>query len=405
MKYFISDLHIGDRGPFDQFGGEKEKSLVKFLKRIGKESDRKAELVLLGDIFDFTLLTGHTTALPNKINSAEIFAKVKRVYPQLFKSFRKFVKAGNSLFYVWGNHDYPMRYKKHAHEFKSIILKGLRSSSEPRIWFSDYYVSPSYNLYAEHGHRYDIANVHIGGNNTILGNLMAAKLIRKWQFWKNDKHIEVDGPEDTAYPFKIMGNIRPWPNIVCYLNRLITKGIISEKVKEEMAADLYSIKEETNTFYPKIFWRVLENMPWFIQNGVACSSLRDEAPGILRKKAKLLLEGFSSDIAIRKTSTLGDAKDLTFIPKALIFGHTHFMDRVMEKDKYVYVNIGSWQDAVFVNLKGKILNTQKHCPYIEVSTSEQGDVPNIVHKNAEDGEEINIKEVYEDYEESGLFLD
>ena len=289
MKYFISDLHIGDRGPFDQFGSEKEKSLIKLLRRIDNEADHRAELVLLGDMFDFTLLTGHTTALPNKINSKKIFAKVKKAYPKLFRALRKFVRAGNSLFYVWGNHDYPMRYKKHANEFRNLILKGLRLSSKPRIWFSDYYVSPSYNLYAEHGHRYDIANVHINGDNTILGNLMATNMIRKWQFWKNDNPIETDGPEDTLYPFKVMGNIRPWPNIICYINRLIVKGIISEDVKEEMASDLYRIKEETNTFYPKIFWRVLESMPWFVQNGVACSSLRDEAPGVLRRKAKLLL--------------------------------------------------------------------------------------------------------------------
>ncbi len=404
MKYFISDLHIGDKGPFDQFGSEKERSLINLLRRIDKEANHRAELVLLGDIFDFTLLAGHTT-LPNKINSAKIFARVRKAYPLLFKAFRKFVRAGNSLFYVWGNHDYPMRFKKHANEFKRLILKGMRWSSKPGIWFSDYYVSPSYNLYAEHGHGYDIANVHINGDDTVLGNLMAAKLVRKWQFWKNDIHVETDGPEDTLYPFKIMGNIRPWPNIVCYINRLINKGIISKKVKEEMAADLYGIKEQSNTSYPQIFYRVLESMPWFIQNGVARESLKDEAPMILRKTAKLLLEGFSSDIAIKKTSTIGNIKDLNFIPNALIFGHTHFIDYILEEDKYVYVNIGSWQDAVFVNHKGKILNTQKCCPYVEVSASEQSDVPNIILKNAEDGKEIDIEDVYKDYEESGLFLD
>ena len=87
-----------------------------------------------------------------------------------------------------------------------------------------------------------------------------------------------------------------------------------------------------------------------------------------------------------------------------MFGHTHFIDYILEEGKHVYVNIGSWQDAVFVDYRGLILNTQKYCPYIEVSTSNPGGVPDIVHKNAEDGEEINIKEVYKDYEDSGLFF-
>ena len=404
MKYFISDLHIGDNGPFDQFGKEKEKALVNLLKLIDIEAKHRAELVLLGDIFDFTLLAGHTTT-PNKIDSKSIFAQVKKIYPRLFKALSKFVKAGNSLFYVWGNHDYPMRYKKHAHEFKSLIMKGLPKSARPRMWFSDYYVSPSYNLYAEHGHRYDIANVHVDGDNTILGNLMAARLVRKWQFWKNDNPIEVDGPEDTVYPFKIMGNIRPWPNIIRYINRLIDKGIISGDIKDKMAVDLYSIKEETNTIYPKIFWKVLGNMPEFIQDGVARESLKDQAPDILRKKAKLLLEGFSSDIAIKKVSTIGNIKDLNFVPRALLFGHTHFIDYILEEGKHVYVNIGSWQDAVFVNPEGKILNTQRYCPYITITRAEDSDIPNIIIRDARDGKEIDLKDVYMDYEESGLFLE
>jgi hypothetical protein len=137
------------------------------------------ELVLLGDIIDFTLLAGNE-ALAQNIDSAKILAKVRKAYPDVFKAFREFIRAGNSLFYVWGNHDYLMRFKKHAHEFQKAVLKRFWDSSRLwHIWFSDYYVSPSHSLYAEHGHRYDMTNVHINGDHIILGNLMTSKFMRK----------------------------------------------------------------------------------------------------------------------------------------------------------------------------------------------------------------------------------
>ena len=406
MRYFISDLHIGDKSPWDQFGNEKAELLIKLLERIDRDMNHHGELILLGDIFDFTLLAGHET-LPQKVDSAKIFARVSKAYPHLFKAFREFIRAGNSLFYVWGNHDYLMRFKKHGHQFQKAVLKRLWDSFRQwHIWFSDYYVSPSHRLYAEHGHMYDMTNVHINGDHIILGNLMASKFIKKWQSWKSNIHIEGDEPEEASQPFRVLGNIRPWPNIIYYINRLIDKGVLAEEVKKELVKDLYNIQEESKSSLPHIFFRILESMPWFIQDGYVSSRLRDEAPRSLRKKAKLLLKGYSTDLSVvRRRATIGNMKDLNFVPKMVVFGHTHFMEHTLDEGKYFYVNTGSWQSTVFVDHKGRIMKVQNNCPYIEVFPPEQGGLPKAIHRRAVDGKEIDLNELFKDYKEFGLALE
>jgi UDP-2,3-diacylglucosamine pyrophosphatase LpxH len=405
MKYFISDLHIGDKSTWDCFGNKKAELLIKLLERIDHHMNHRGELILLGDIFDFTMLAGDA-GFPKKIDSAKIFSRVRKAYPHLFVAFREFIRAGNGLFYVWGNHDYPMRFRKHAHQFQKAVLSRWWDSFQKRpIWFSDYYISPSHSLYAEHGHRYDVTNVHINGGYMTLGSLMAVKFIKKWQTWQSNSKLEENGLlEDGSHPFQILGNIRPWPNIVYYIDRLMDQGVLSEEEKKELARDLYDIQEEAKSSMPHIFFRILESMPWFIQEGVVSSRLKDEAPRSLREKARLLLKGYSTDLSVAsKRATVGSKKDLTFVPKIVVFGHTHFVEHaLLEEGKYLYANTGSWQDTVFVNRQGRIMKIQDICPYLEVFPPEKYELPEAIHRRALDGKEIDPKELFKDYEKFGL---
>ena len=405
MKYFISDLHIADKSPWDRFGDEKAGLLVKLLERIDHDMDHHAELVLLGDIFDFTLLAGHEQ-LPQKIDSAKIFARVSKAYPYLFRALREFIRAGNSLFYVWGNHDYPMRFKKHDHQFQKAVLKKFWDSFRHwHIWFSDYYVSLSHSLYAEHGHRFDVTNVHTNGDNMVLGTLIVSKFIKKWESWRNNEHREGEEPEESAQPFRLLSDIRPWTNIIYYINRLIDKGVIPEEVKKELVKDLYNIEEEWKSSLPHIFFRILESMPWFIQEGIVSSRLKGETPKYLREKVKLLLKGYSTDFSVdRKKATIGSMKDLNFVPKMVVLGHSHFLDHTVEDDEYVYANTGSWKSTVFVDHEGRIMKTRDYCPYLEVFPPEKGGLPRAIHRRAVDGKEIDMNDLFKDYEEFGLAL-
>ena len=234
---------------------------------------------------------------------------------------------------------------------------------------------------------------------------MAVKFIKKWQTWQSNSRLEENGlPEDGSHPFQILGNIRPWPNIIYYIDRLMDEGVLSEEEKKELVTDLYDIQEQAKSSFPHIFFRILQSMPWFIQEGVVSSRLKDEAPRSLREKAMLLLKGYSTDLSVAsKKATVGSKKDLTFVPKILVFGHTHFMEHaLLEEGKYLYANTGSWQDTVFVNRQGRIMKIQDICPYLEVFPPERDEVPVAIHRRALDGREIDLKELFQDYEKFGL---
>ena len=129
---------------------------------------------------------------------------------------------------------------------------------------------------------------------------------------------------------------------------------------------------------PHFFFRILENMPWFIQEGIIGSELKDPVPRNLRHVAKLMVEGYDTDLSVvkRKTTAL-NIKDLNFLPKVIVFGHTHFLDSVLVAGKYVYVNTGSWRDTLFVNRDGQLRKMNNHYPYIEVLPAEPGGLPTV----------------------------
>jgi UDP-2,3-diacylglucosamine pyrophosphatase LpxH len=404
MRYFISDLHIGDGSPWDRFGKKKAKFLVKLLERIDRNTNHSGELILLGDIFDFTLLTAPETS-PLKVDSAALFARVKKAYPDLFKALREFVRSGNGLFYVWGNHDYLMRFQCHTRQFARAIMSRLWDSfRQDAFGFSDYYISASHRLYAEHGHRYDIRNVHLDGRHATLGTLLTSRFIKKWETWKSPSTGGKD-LEASPYPFRLLGDIRPTTNILYYIDRLVKRGVVPEKTRQELANDLYRIDEEWNASLPHIFIRILETMPWFIQEGIVGSKLRedDHTPKDLRKRARLLLEGYSTEIPpTQKKVTVGMIKDLNFVPRLVIFGHTHFLEYNAYKKKHLYVNTGSWRSTAFVDQEGRIVSVEDLCPYTEVYPVEDGGLPRVLCRRAADGRRIDIPALLKQHEKFGL---
>jgi hypothetical protein len=234
---------------------------------------------------------------------------------------------------------------------------------------------------------------------------MVSKFIKKWESWKSNVHIEGNEPEELVQPFRLLSDIRPWTNIIYYINRLIDKGVIPEEAKKELVKDLYNIQEEWKSSLPHIFFRILASMPWFIQESIVSSRLKNETPRYLREKAKLLLKGYATDLSVdRKKATIGSMKDLNFVPKMVVFGHSHFLDCTIEECEYVYANTGSWRSTVFVDHEGRIMKIRNYCPYIEVFPPEQGGLPRAIHRRAVDGKEIDMNDLFKDYKEFGLML-
>jgi predicted MPP superfamily phosphohydrolase len=74
MKYFPSDCHIGDGGPIDEFN--------------------------------------------------------VKAHPEIFEAMSRFLNEGNSIFYVWGNHDYPLRFGNVNESLAQKILKLTRDRTD-----------------------------------------------------------------------------------------------------------------------------------------------------------------------------------------------------------------------------------------------------------------------------------
>ena len=125
MIYCISDLHLGDRGPRDNFTG-REKSFNDFLDHV-----KDNELFILGDLFEgWELNIGDSIA-----NNREIF--------------RRFTSMNST--YVTGNHD---------NQVKPLVSSGLLDHT----FFLDRTKDPFTKVIAGrrfffcHGHEFDVSN-------------------------------------------------------------------------------------------------------------------------------------------------------------------------------------------------------------------------------------------------------
>ena len=121
MKFFISDLHLGDGSKADDFNYTEQ-----FLKFLDFAKGHCEELIIAGDLFELW-----------QCDLDKIFFHHDRVIEGLLT----FAKE-KSLFYIIGNHDHI--------PFVKYIDSGINTSLE--------YHDEKFSLHAEHGNQYDIFN-------------------------------------------------------------------------------------------------------------------------------------------------------------------------------------------------------------------------------------------------------
>lgn len=120
----ISDLHLGDRSGSDDFKGHEQlKHLLDYVKL------EKAELILLGDIFELW-----------QADLDKILFSYSDIMAKLFD-----LAALTNVYYVVGNHDYLPFYKYIGKRFGNISVLAEYRNEE-------------IGLLAHHGHKYDQFN-------------------------------------------------------------------------------------------------------------------------------------------------------------------------------------------------------------------------------------------------------
>jgi len=399
MRYFVSDCHVMDGGSYDEFN-TKWRYFVSLLDKI-KEDRRPGEnqeLILLGDFIDLLEISPETREQDKPYDEIALDQLENRVFPahpEVFEALARFLADDNSVFYVWGNHDYPLRFGNVNEALGQRILSKTRERSDyGKFTVADYYLSHKMLIYAEHGHRLDPFNLHRNGAPP-LGAMLVTDLIRKWEnrrypgkisdvFGEDAreeivKEFGVDCGDGQIMPFLLLRSIRPRSRVFDYIDRLIRHGVLPFGEQEEMLRELANILERCG--HP-IRARLLDLTSVHGLKNMRDKLLRlgveDETPRILRKWAK---ESFREVPQLR---------DLDFVPNICIMGHSHFLDarEWSEEEKFIsrpeaftlapdrkyYFNLGSWVYLNLVDENGVPGEHFKTCPYLRLKREDDGKI-------------------------------
>lgn len=414
-KYFISDTHIGGRGKIDDFD-DKVANFCFLLKKIENDNNKNdpGELILLGDFFDFLEVEVQGNQFSNiKSKIAFIIKKISRRYPDLFKAIQEYIKSGQKIFYVCGNHDFhmlfPRIYQLVAQEF--IPKDGLDPLDGFRLFqVNNFYASRKFKIYAEHGHRFDSENWHHKGMPECLGSLLVKNFLIKWE----KKYTELD-------------NMRPRGNMYFVIREeCVAKGLnanqeikamlktMNEVHKEYLhLCDNYnhdhkSVSDRANKI--KILLSIYTNEDsWWddVVNWAAEGSIIDalnENCTTYRKKAIELMNMNNDD-------NIASQKDLDFKPDHFIFGHTHFFDHREFDGGRSYINTASWLSTYFYDNKSKKANIDDVIAKAPVLIfNKAGEKPKLYDvqydsvQNKGGLKEIHFEKIKEEYEKLGVIF-
>ena len=139
-----------------------------FLEDIQKKAENKpVELVLAGDVFDFDSVITVPKAPTYRISNLErsrglrpeeeksVF-KIRRIIDShwtWFKSLSDFIKAGNRVVFIIGNHDLELHYLKVQAEILRCL--DLNDEDQEQIRFTEFFYISNKDTLIQHGNQYD----------------------------------------------------------------------------------------------------------------------------------------------------------------------------------------------------------------------------------------------------------
>lgn len=160
IKLIVSDFHLG-RGKYHQDGSlnlledfvwdHKWRELLEYYST-GEFEDSECELIFNGDMLNLILTDYHghfPVVLTERISSEKLHAIIEG-HPIFFDSLRRFIdRPGCSLTYVIGNHDQEMMWESTKAIFENAV-------GQPVSFKNTYYQVDG--IHIEHGHQYEAAN-------------------------------------------------------------------------------------------------------------------------------------------------------------------------------------------------------------------------------------------------------
>lgn len=323
--YVASDLHLDEEGEARLFDDGRQGRRLQALCRSLGEGD---ELILLGDVFDFTAMTPPQKGLPRFFRKLDVPHEpaAERELPQLCAAARKSnpvaLKALSELSrrvpvtMVPGNHDRHLGDPGAREALEGI---GLRVQIERCVART----IGGRQVVLLHGHEFDKSNRKAHGAGEVMTNALHHAVIPFLRHHGARRNVTMDPDRVVA--------LRPEESVITVLQRWLD--------------------EKTFRRFFRAFLRLLaEN--GLLPHATSWLATLVSANGVRRRAA----HGdnlWESSGALAVELLRGDRKLPYGAPRpdALVLGHTHVIDWAVDDargpDDSLYVNLGTWTERAF----------------------------------------------------------
>ena len=317
--YAISDLHLDEQSEARLFADDRQgQKLAELCERIAR--DDGAELILLGDCFDFTAMQPPPKGLERFFKELEVpreppprrplpalLASVRESNPVAFEALAKFSQRAQ-LTVVPGNHDHHLGDPEVTELLASHGVKArIERSCVRRLGEK--------TVVLQHGHELDDGNEKPGGSGEVMTNALHQAVIP----WLRHKGAP---PNVRMDPDRIVA-LRPEEAVISVLQRWTNEA----EFRRFFRAFLRLLAE--NGYLPRPVG--------FLAGYVSANQVRAAVDKADRLWERTAVRAFEAVKGERKLAH--DAPR----PDALVLGHTHVIDWAVVEGR-LYVNLGTWTE-------------------------------------------------------------
>jgi len=317
--YVISDLHLDEQAEARLFSDERQgRELATLCERVAR--DEGAELILLGDCFDFTAMLPPPEGLERFFRKLDVPCEPppRRKLPSLLEAISRSNPVGFEalsrvprLTIVPGNHDHLLGEPGAA---ETLAAAGLRVRIE-RSCVREFDGS---TVVLQHGHEFDEGNEKPGGSGEVMTNALHQAVIPFLRFRGGLPNVKMETDRIVA--------LRPEEAVVSVLQRWL-----DEKTFRKFFRAFLRLLAE-NGYLP----RPVSFLAGFVSANRVRNAVQDQ-DRLWERTGLHAIEALNG-----KRKLAHDAPR----PDALILGHTHVIDWAVPSQR-LYVNLGTWTERAF----------------------------------------------------------
>ena len=320
--YVLSDLHLDERGEARMFSDERQgRELSALCERVAREDG--AELILLGDAFDFTAMQPPPKGLPEFFRELdvpreerprrelpELLGAVRESNPVAFESLSRLTESA-PVTVVPGNHDYHLGQPGAGDALAAAGIRArLERSAGRRV--------AGRTLVLQHGHELDEGNEKPGGSGEVMTNALHHAVIPFLRHHGPPPNVRIDPDRLVA--------LRPEEAIVSVLQRWL-----DEKTFRRFFRAFLRLLAENGYLPRPLSWAASLFSADRVRAAVA------EQDRLWERTGRHAIE------------TLKGKRHLPHgapVPDVAVLGHTHVLDWAVERGR-LYVNLGTWTERAF----------------------------------------------------------